>query len=145
MIWFNPASTTETAAETYTILTIGEGLVAVDVTGERRWLLHAIPLLCASAQQAGPTEMLRDVHRMLTAEPAPSVPLSSEIFLNYIGTLPQNPITTNNGAISLKNPVYGEAYDVDGTPVALFDRNSTATYVSRDGTLQFRQQDGSKG
>lgn len=68
--------------------TIGDGVVAVDVTGERRWLLHAIPLLCAGAQQASPTEMLRDVHRMLTAVPAPSAPLSSEIFLNYIGTMP---------------------------------------------------------
>jgi hypothetical protein len=68
--------------------TIGEGVVAVDVTSERRWLLQAIPLLCASTQQADPTEMLRDVHGMLGAVPAPSVPLSSEIFLNYIGTLP---------------------------------------------------------
>lgn len=68
--------------------TIGDGVVAVDVTGERRWLLHAIPLLCASSQQASPTEMLRDVHRMLTAEQVPAAPLSSEIFLNYIGTLP---------------------------------------------------------
>jgi hypothetical protein len=68
--------------------TIGEGVVAVDVTGERRWLLHAIPLLCASAQQASPTRMLRDVHRMLTAGQAPTAALSSEIFLNYIGTLP---------------------------------------------------------
>ena len=68
--------------------TIGDGVVAVDVTGDRRWLLHAIPLLCASAQQASPTEMLRDVHRMLTAVPAPAAPLASEIFLNYIGTLP---------------------------------------------------------
>lgn len=68
--------------------TIGEGVVAVDVTGERRWLLHAIPLLCASAQQASPTQMLRDVHRMLTAGQAPAAALSSEIFLNYIGTLP---------------------------------------------------------
>src|ERR1700704_7141221 len=35
--------------------TIGDGVVAVDVTGARRWLLHAIPLLCATAQQASPT------------------------------------------------------------------------------------------
>jgi hypothetical protein len=67
--------------------TIGDGVVAVDVTGERRWLLHAIPLLCASSQQASPTDMLRDVHRVLSATPAPSAPLSPEIFLNYIGTL----------------------------------------------------------
>jgi hypothetical protein len=68
--------------------TIGDGVVAVDVTGERRWLLHAIPLLCATAQQLGPTEMLRNVHRSLGAAPAHGTSLPSEIFLNYIGTLP---------------------------------------------------------
>jgi hypothetical protein len=68
--------------------TIGDGVVAVDVTGERRWLLHAIPLLCASPQQASATDMLRDVHRTLGAAPSTSAPLSSEIFLNYIGTVP---------------------------------------------------------
>jgi len=67
--------------------TIGDGVVAVDVTGERRWLLHAIPLLCATSQQASPTEMLRDVHRTLSGVPATSAPLSSEVFLNYIGLL----------------------------------------------------------
>ncbi len=68
--------------------TIGDGVVAVDVTGERRWLLRAIPLTCATAQQASPTEMLGTVHRMLGAVPANDAGLSSEIFLNYIGTLP---------------------------------------------------------
>src|SRR3954451_7995021 len=68
--------------------TIGDGVVAVDVTGERRWLLHAIPLICATAQQASPTEMLGNVHRMLDAVPAHTAPLSSEVFLNFIGTLP---------------------------------------------------------
>jgi len=67
--------------------TIGDGVVAIDVTGERRWLLHAIPLLCATSEQASPTDMLRDVHCTLTATPAPSAPLSSEVFLNYIGLL----------------------------------------------------------
>jgi hypothetical protein len=68
--------------------TIGEGVVAVDITGERRWLLHAIPLICATAQQASPTEMLGNVHRMLGAVPAHLASLPSEVFLNYIGTLP---------------------------------------------------------
>ncbi len=67
--------------------TIGEGVVAVDVTGERRWLLHTIPLLCASAQQANATEMVGTVHRMLNTVPAQSDSLPSEIFLNYIGAL----------------------------------------------------------
>jgi hypothetical protein len=68
--------------------TIGEGVVAVDVTGERRWLLHAIPLICATAQQASPTEMLGTVHRTLDAVPADIGSLPTEVFLNYIGTLP---------------------------------------------------------
>ena len=66
---------------------IGDGVVAVDLTGERRWLLHAIPLLCANSEQASPTDMLRDVHRMLGTVPPPSVSLSSQVFLNYIGLL----------------------------------------------------------
>jgi hypothetical protein len=68
--------------------TIGEGVVAVDVTGERRWLLHAIPLVCATSQQASPTEMLGTVHRTLDAVSAHARSLPSEIFLNYIGTMP---------------------------------------------------------
>jgi hypothetical protein len=68
--------------------TIGDGIVAVDVTGERRWLLHAIPLLCATAQQASATEMLGTVHRMLGAVPAQAESVPSEVFLNHIGTLP---------------------------------------------------------
>ena len=55
--------------------TIGDGVVAVDVTGERRWLLHAIPLVCATAQQASATEMLRDVHRMLDRRAGSTPPL----------------------------------------------------------------------
>ena len=68
--------------------TIGEGVVAVDVTGEARWLLHTIPLTCATAQQASPTEMLGDVHRMMAAPPPQGTLLRSETFVNYVGTMP---------------------------------------------------------
>ena len=68
--------------------TIGDGVVAADVTGEGRWLLHAIPLLCATVQQATATEVLGNVHRMLGAVPQQGASLRSEVFLNYIGTLP---------------------------------------------------------
>ena len=67
---------------------IGDGVVAADVTGEGRWLLHAIPLLCATAQQASATEMLGTVHRMLSAVSAHATSLPSEVLINYIGTLP---------------------------------------------------------
>ena len=68
--------------------TIGDGVVAVDVTGARRWLLHAIPLRCSTAQQASATEMLGTVHRMLSAVPPHATSLPSEVFLNCVGTLP---------------------------------------------------------
>jgi hypothetical protein len=68
--------------------TVGDGVVAVDVTGERRWQLHAIPLRCATSQQASPTEMVRHVHSMFDARPTHAASLQSEILLNYIGTLP---------------------------------------------------------
>ena len=68
--------------------TVGDGVVAVDVTGEHRWLLHAIPLLCATSQQASATEMLGTVHRMLSAVSAHATSLPSEVLVNYIGTLP---------------------------------------------------------
>jgi hypothetical protein len=68
--------------------TIGDGVIAVDVTGERRWQLHAIPLMCATSQQASATEMVRNVHRMFDAVPPHAASLQSEILLNHIGTLP---------------------------------------------------------
>jgi hypothetical protein len=74
--------------------TIGDGVVAVDVTGERRWLLHAIPLVCATSQQLSPTEMLSSVHGLLGAVSTHAASLPSEIFLNYIGTLPDGTIPT---------------------------------------------------
>jgi hypothetical protein len=69
--------------------TIGDGVVAVDVTGERRWQLHAIPLMCATSQQASATEMVRNVHRMFDAVPSHAPSMQSEILLNCIGTLPE--------------------------------------------------------
>jgi len=68
--------------------TIGDGVVAVDVTGERRWQLHAIPLMCASSRRASATEMVRNVHRMFDAVPSHAPSMQSEILVNYIGTLP---------------------------------------------------------
>src|ERR1700716_2286653 len=67
--------------------TIGEGVVAVDVTGEARWLLHTIPLTCATVQHASPTEMLGDVHRMMAEAPPQGTLLRSDTFVNYVGTM----------------------------------------------------------
>src|SRR5690349_7131482 len=47
--------------------TLGEGLATVDIASEGRCLLDAVPLACATKQQAAATEMLRGVHRTLSA------------------------------------------------------------------------------
>src|SRR5436305_6383640 len=94
--------------------TIGGGVVAVDVTGERRWLLHAIPLLCASADQASPTDMLRVVHRRFAVTPGPSAVLSSQILLNYIGTLPDGITPTYETPPGLGYVLELRVYRADG-------------------------------
>lgn len=59
----------------------GEGAVAVDVTGEHRWLYHTVSLICSDSPAMGPTEMLQGAHTTLAA--APGRPTAqSEILLN---------------------------------------------------------------
>ncbi|AGB23244.1 hypothetical protein Mycsm_02919 [Mycobacterium sp. JS623] len=94
--------------------TIGDGVVAVDVTGQRRWLLHAIPLLCASSRQASPTEMLQDVHRMFDSGPAHVTSLESEILLNYIGELPDGTTPMYETPPGLGYALELRVYRVDG-------------------------------
>ncbi len=61
--------------------TRGEGVVAVDVTGEHRWLYHTVSLICSDAPAMGPTEMLQGTHTTLAA--APGRPTAqSEVLLN---------------------------------------------------------------
>lgn len=66
--------------------TIGDGVVTVDVAGGHGWLLHAVPLNCATTQQASPTEMLRGVHHALAADPHHPAHPPSEIFLNCVAS-----------------------------------------------------------
>jgi hypothetical protein len=66
---------------------IGDGVVVVDVADDRRWILHAVPLLCATSQQASATEVLADVHRALAAAPNHGAHPSSEILVNYVGAV----------------------------------------------------------
>ena len=94
--------------------TIGDGVVAVDVTGERRWLLHAIPLLCATARQASAAEMLGNVHRKLAVEPAAAASLPSEVFLNYVGTLPTGTTPSYETPPGLGYALELRVYRVDG-------------------------------
>lgn len=94
--------------------TIGEGVVAVDVTGERRWLLQAIPLTCATAHEVGPTEMLGSVHRALAAASGSGAGAQSEIFLNYVGTVPAGTEPTYETPAGLGYALELRVYRVDG-------------------------------
>jgi hypothetical protein len=94
--------------------TIGEGVVAVDVTGEGRWLLHTIPLTCATAQQASPTEMLGDVHRMMAAPPPQGTLQGSETFVNYVGTMPDGTKPTHQTHPGLGYALELRVYRTDG-------------------------------
>jgi hypothetical protein len=68
---------------------IGEGVAAVDVADDRRWLLHAVPLVCATPRQASATEVLADVHRAVAGAPNHGAHPSSEILVNYVGAAPE--------------------------------------------------------
>lgn len=119
--------------------TIGEGIVAVDVTGEARWLLHAIPLTCATAQQASPTEMLGDVHRQL-ADVAPQGTLPrSETFVNFVGT-PRDGVTpTYQTHPGLGYALELRAYRIDGLLHLdwWFDTNRFDRYTVEELSEQF--------
>src|SRR5918994_7030730 len=47
--------------------TPGEGGVRGDVASQRGCMLDSVPLMCATAQQAGATDVLRSVHRTLAS------------------------------------------------------------------------------
>jgi hypothetical protein len=72
--------------------TIGDGVVGVDVTGERHWLLQPLPLVCATAEQADATDMLGMVHRALAAGVVHPAQAPSEIFVNNAGEVSDAPL-----------------------------------------------------
>ena len=119
--------------------TIGEGVVAVDVTGEARWLLHAIPLTCATAQQVSPTEMLGDVHRMFVAGPPQGTLLQSETFVNYVGTVPDGTKPTYETPPGLGYALELRVYRTDGLLHLdwWFDANRFDRYTVEELSEQF--------
>jgi hypothetical protein len=68
--------------------TLGDGVVPVDIASERGCLLDAVPLVCATAQQASATEVLASVHHTLAAASERDAAASPEVYFNYIGELP---------------------------------------------------------
>jgi hypothetical protein len=72
--------------------TIGDGIAAVDVSGERQWLLQPVLLSCATGQQASATELLGMVHRGLAVVPEHPAHFACETFFNNVGTVSEVPM-----------------------------------------------------
>ena len=72
--------------------TLGDGIVPVDVASERGSMLDAVPLLCATAQQADATEVLRGVHHVLASATESTADGMSEMYFNYLGEVPEDSV-----------------------------------------------------
>ncbi len=72
--------------------TLGDGIVPVDVASERGSLLDAVPLMCAIAQQADATEVLRGVHHTLASATERTADWMSEVYFNYLGEVPEGAV-----------------------------------------------------
>ena len=72
--------------------TLGDGVVPVDVASERGCMLDGVPLLCATAQQAGATDVLRGVHRSLASASERAAGALSEVYFNYLGEVPEESV-----------------------------------------------------
>jgi hypothetical protein len=66
---------------------LGDGIVPLDIASERRSLLDAVPLVCATPRQATSTEVLGGVQRALAAASESPAHAPSEVYFNYIGTV----------------------------------------------------------
>lgn len=67
--------------------TLGDGVVPIDIATEHRSLLDAVPLVCATPQQASATEVLAGVHYALASATESSASGRSEVYFNYIGAV----------------------------------------------------------
>jgi hypothetical protein len=72
--------------------TLSDGTVRIDIASEGRCLLDAVPLVCATKQQASATEVLRNVHRTLAAASEKPAGGMSEVYLNYLGEVPEDSV-----------------------------------------------------
>jgi hypothetical protein len=72
--------------------TLGDGVVPVDVASERGCMLDGVPLQCATARQAGATDVLRGVHRTLASASESAAGGMSEVYFNYLGEVPEESV-----------------------------------------------------
>jgi hypothetical protein len=86
--------------------TLGDGVVPVDIASEGGCLLDGVPLVCATAQQAGATEVLGGVHYALAAASEGGAHGPSEVYFNYIGAVPEGTVPQDTP------PALGHALEV---------------------------------
>jgi hypothetical protein len=98
------------AALTRTIAkTLGDGIVPIDIASERGSLLDAVPLVCATAEQVGATEVLRGVHRTLAVASEHAAHGPSEVYFNYLGEVSEESVPV---PIQQTPPGMGHALEV---------------------------------
>jgi hypothetical protein len=96
--------------------TLGEGTVPVDIASERGSLLDAMPLVCATAQVAGATEVLRSVHHALAGASESAADGMSEVYFNYLGEVPEEsiPVPVQETPPGLGHALELRVYRTDG-------------------------------
>lgn len=70
--------------------TVGEGVALVDVADEQGRVRPAVPLICATARQAGATDVLRSVQQALATVAQGSNAAVSELLFNFEGAVPES-------------------------------------------------------
>jgi hypothetical protein len=121
--------------------TLGDGVVPVDIASERGSLLDAVPLVCATAQQAGATEVLRSVHRTLATATERAGDGMSEVYFNYLGEVPDEsvPVPVQEAAPGLGHALEVRVYRTsEGVHVDWwYDTSRFEDYTVEELTEQF--------
>ena len=92
--------------------TLGDGIVPVDIASERGCLLDAVPLVCATAQQASATEVLGGVHHALASASESAASAPSEVYFNYIGAVSEGTVPVQDTPPALGHPLELRIYRV---------------------------------
>jgi hypothetical protein len=121
--------------------TLGDGIVPVDVASERGCMLDAVPLTCATAQQASATEVLRGVHRILASASESAADGISEVYFNYLGEVPEEsvPVPVQEAPPALGHALEVRVYRTEGRVHIdwWYDTSKFEAYTVEELTEQF--------
>ncbi|KUI02082.1 hypothetical protein AU188_18335 [Mycobacterium sp. IS-3022] len=135
-----PADEILLAALTRTVArTLGDGVVPVDIASERGALLDAVPMVCATLQQASATEVLATVHHTLAAASEHVAAEPSDVYFNYIGQASeQTPVQETPPGLGHALEVRVYRADGDVHIDWWFDTSRFETYTVEELSEQFR-------